>query len=382
MTADRMENPLTIVEVTGRLGIGGVETHVSRLARGLIRRGHRVILLTQDSGVYGAEAESAGAELVVLPFDRQGQRQALAELEARTVDLVHAHNYRAARFGAPLARALGVPYIMTVHGPRPWLKRALFRDWSDPVLTVSEADRDNIVGPLGISADRVVVGFLGVDTDRFKPGLDASSLRAEWDVPNDCLLILNVTRFTHRKARPALALIEALPLVRAEALDVRLVLVGEGGELDRLSLEAAKLNRSAGTTLVTIAGPRTDIPLVMNTGDLVVATATTATESLACATPTIAFGRTGYFGLVTPDNFERARAVCFADHGHLRRDLGADELAGDLVSLLSDLPAARMQAAEVRKTITERYNVESMVEQIESVYRDVVEHSDSRCPST
>ncbi len=138
-----MDNPLTIVEVTGRLGIGGVESHVSRLAAGLIDRGHRVILVAQEGGVYGEQARDAGAELLIVSFGNDGLRSASEDLAGRDVDIVHAHNYRAARFGAPLARATNRPYVMTVHGPRPWYKRATFRDWSDTVLTVSEADRDN-----------------------------------------------------------------------------------------------------------------------------------------------------------------------------------------------------------------------------------------------
>ncbi|KPK65038.1 MAG: hypothetical protein AMS21_05770 [Gemmatimonas sp. SG8_38_2] len=370
-----MSAPLTIVEVTGRLGIGGVETHVSQLARGLVQRGHRVILLAQGSGVYGEEAKAAGAELLIVPFDKLGLREAIAALEARNIDLIHTHNYRATRFGAPLARAIQRPYVMTVHGPRPWWKRALFREWSDTVLTVSAADRDNVIGPLGLSADRVVVGFLGIDTERFKPGLDALQVRAEWGVPDDCPLILNVTRFTHRKARPARALIRALPLVRQRISGARLVLVGEGDELDRLSEDARQFNRSQGEQVVTVAGPRTDIPLVMNTGDAIVATATTAIESLSCATPTIAFGRTGYFGIVTPENFEDSRAVCFADHGHLPAQITPTRLANDLTTLLDNPTAARQRAEAVRSVIARSYCVKGMVEQIESVYRSVIQKS-------
>jgi phosphatidylinositol alpha-1,6-mannosyltransferase len=345
---------------------------VSSLAAGLTDRGHRVILVTQEGGVYGEQAQTAGTELLIVPFSSDGLRSAREELARSSVDIVHAHNYRAARFGAPLARALSAPYVMTVHGPRPWYKRVTFRDWSDTVLTVSEADRNNILGPFGVPAARTVVGFLGVDTERFRSGLDGCSLRAEWGVAYDQPLVLNVSRFTHRKARPALALIEALPIVRRRAPDTVLVLVGEGDQLDTISEEAARLNRAIGKRVVVIAGPRTDIPLVMNAGDVVVATATTATESLACATPTVAFGRTGYFGVVTPDNFEAARAVCFGDHGRLPTDRTVERLVEDLTSLLADLPAARRSAQRVRATIAQCYSTDCMVEHTATVYRQVI----------
>ncbi|NNG15057.1 MAG: glycosyltransferase, partial [Gemmatimonadales bacterium] len=302
-----MSGPLTIVEVTGRLGIGGVETHVCSLARGLLSRGHRVVLVSQDPGVCGEEAEAAGAELVTAPFKNETLPDLIETLKPLDADIVHAHNYRAARVGAPLARALNLPYVMSVHGPRPWWKRAVFGGWSKTVLTASEADRDGVLGPFGVSNGQVIVGFYGVDTHRFTPGLDASPLRAEWGV-DGAPVILNVSRFSRRKVLPALALLTALPLVRRRIPDATLVLVGEGSRFERVASEVDRLNRALGDRVALVSGPRRDVPRVMNAGNVVVATATTAIESLATAAPTVAYGRTGYFGIVTPENYEEARS--------------------------------------------------------------------------
>jgi glycosyltransferase involved in cell wall biosynthesis len=367
-----MAGPLTVVEVTGRLGIGGVETHVSNLARGLLSRGHRVVIVTQDPGVGGDEAKAAGAELVTVPFKNGALPNLIETLKPLDADIVHAHNYRAARVGAPLARALNLHYVMSVHGPRPWWKRAVFGGWSRTVLTASEADRDGVLGPFGVSNGRVIVGFYGVDTDRFTPGLDASSLRATWGV-DGAPVILNVSRFSRRKVLPGLALLAALPLVRLRIPGVKLVLVGEGSRLERVVSEADRLNRALGECVVVVSGPRRDVPQVMNAGSVVVATATTAVESLASGAPTAAYGRTGYFGIVTPENYEEARAACFGDHGPDRAAATTEEVADDLVSLLSDMPAARREARRIRTIIQERYGVDRMVDQIEGVYRRLLE---------
>ncbi len=366
-----MRESLTVIEVTGRLGIGAVETHVSRLAEGLLKRGHRVILLTQKSGVYGEEARESGAELLEVPFDGQGRRQAADRIKPGSVDIIHAHSYRAARFAEPLARVLQVPYVMTVHGPRPWYKRVFFRRWSDTVVTVSEADRNDVVGPFGPAPDRVRVSFLGVDTARFRPGLDGSGVRAEWGVPADSRLVVNVSRFSHRKVRPALALLGALPLV-LEEMEAMAVFVGDGPGLKRIRDAAQRLNETSGRTVAKVVGARTDIPEVMNAADAVVAAATTAIEALASGTPTVAFGRTGYFGIVTPDNLESARAVCFADHGRLTPRVSALRVADDVTWLLRDRAAARRDAEAIRGLIAERYSVDRMAEDLEGIYRHVL----------
>ncbi len=371
-----MSDPLSIVEVTGRLGIGGVETHVCCLTKGLLSRGHRVVLVAQDKGVCGEEAEAAGAEVVTIPFKSKRLPDLIEALTPLGADIVHAHNYRAARVAAPLARGLNVPYVMSVHGPRPWWKRAVFGGWSKTVLTVSEADRDGICGAFGVSSEHVIVSFLGVDTDRFRPGLDALPIRAQWGV-DGTPIILNVTRFSPRKAQPALALLSALPLVRRRIPDARLVLVGAGSQFGLISAEAASVNRLLGECAVVVSGLRRDMPLVLSAGDVVVATATTAVESLASGTPTVAFGRTGYFGTVTGDNYEEARSVCFADHGPDRVRITTQHLADELVSLLSDAAGARREAQRVRRIIQARYCAHRMVDQIEGLYYHLAERSAS-----
>ncbi len=239
------------------------------------------------------------------------------------------------------------------------------------MLTVSEADRNDVVGPFGPAAERVRVSFLGVDTERFRPGVDGSAIRAEWDVPANTRLIANVSRFSHRKVRPALALLEALPLL-LEEMEAMVVFVGDGPKLERIRDAARRVNDELGRSVAKIVGARTDIPEVMNAADVVVAAATTAIEALACGTPTVAFGRTGYFGIVTPDNLEAARAVCFADHGRLTPRVSALRIADDVTWLLTDRAAARRDAEAIRELIAERYSVERMAEHLETIYRQVL----------
>ncbi len=366
-----MSKPLTVVEVTPSLGIGGVETHLYRLARGLTDRGHRVVMLVQEPGADAERARASGAELVAVPFSMHGAAEASSLLSSYQPDLIHAHNYRAARFASGLARRLRVPYLMSVHGPRPWWKRALFRHWSETVIATSESDRDNISGVFGVDANRIALSFLGVDTDRFNPAVERAAFRRDIGVDEERPLIVHVSRFSHRKARPALALIDALPLVRRRVDSATLLLVGDGPELDRIKAKSAELNHRAGSDVVIVTGARTDIPDVMAAADVVVATATTALEAMAVGVPTIALGRTGYFGPVTPENFDAARAVCFADHGRLPR-VARRRLVEDLVALVRGVSAARAIADAVGSIVSAEYNLDKMAVHIEGIYRRVL----------
>jgi len=107
----------------------------------------------------------------------------------------------------------------------------------------------------------------------------------------------------------------------------------------------------------------------MALASVAVCTANTALESMACGTATLAAGRTGYFGLVTPDNFEAARRLCFADHGKSPSIMSAECFARDVTALLADPDRTRQRVAGNAALIAENYSVASMSEQMESIYR-------------
>jgi glycosyltransferase involved in cell wall biosynthesis len=366
LTQPGRDEALTVVQVVRSLGVGGVEAYVHRLARGLTGRGYRVLLLVSRNGVYDHLATDSGAELIVAPPTRDGVRQAAAQLSGQGVDLVHAHNYRAARFGGPLSRALGCAYLMSVHGPRRWWKRALFSEWSPRVLASSEADRADISGFGGLAANRVGLTFYGVDTNRFGPHVGGAAFREEIGV-GDRPLIVHVSRLANRKARPAFVLLAALKRVLEEVPDAYLVVGGSGPAIDRLRTMATKVD-PAGES-ISFVGYRTDVPEIMAAADVAVATANTALEAMAVGTQTVAFGRTGYFGIVDADNLREAQAVCFADHGALRPGT-PEELSCDLVTLLG---ADRTAATELAVRVEREYGITPMIADIERHYRGAVD---------
>ncbi|HEY4302579.1 MAG TPA: glycosyltransferase, partial [Candidatus Didemnitutus sp.] len=176
------EPPLRILLVNRHLNIGGVETYLCRLAAALTARGHHVGLLT-EGGRYEKWAVEGGAKLFKVNSLARDWPAVLESLRAENFDLVHAHNYNSARVGRRISAALRRPYLMTVHGPRPRLKQLFFRDWSDEVVAMSEGDRDNIAWWGGAGRRPIALSFYGIDTGRFRPGLDPASQAAESGLP-------------------------------------------------------------------------------------------------------------------------------------------------------------------------------------------------------
>jgi glycosyltransferase involved in cell wall biosynthesis len=115
--------------------IGGVEVHVQTLARGLVTRGHQVVvatLATAENGVGERLDEGVrvralqGAVQRIGPLFTTERRHAIPMADPEVVhglrglvaefspDIVHAHNWLGRSF-VPLKRKNGVPYLVSLH---------------------------------------------------------------------------------------------------------------------------------------------------------------------------------------------------------------------------------------------------------------------------
>ncbi|BBX72161.1 glycosyltransferase family 4 protein [Mycobacterium shinjukuense] len=136
-------------------GYGGVEAVVADLADTLVDRGHQVTVL-------GA-GESATAARFIPLWDRAiphrlGEpypeimhalkvRSAIVRIAAVDgVDVVHDHTF-AGPMNAPAYRALGVPTVVTVHGPIDDDLYPYYRELSDGVGLVAISDRQQELAP-------------------------------------------------------------------------------------------------------------------------------------------------------------------------------------------------------------------------------------------
>ncbi|KAF1007330.1 MAG: N-acetyl-alpha-D-glucosaminyl L-malate synthase [Luteibacter sp.] len=142
--------------------------------------------------------------------------------------------------GAWMARLLGIPHVVKVHGSdlnvqadatlrRPQIRQALRS--AGMVVAVSKALAAKAVD-IGADPERVRTIYNGVDTRLFTPG-DRVAARRRLDLPPEAPIVLYVGNLKASKGCHDLA--RAFPHVTARHHDARLVYVGGGP--DRESLE-------------------------------------------------------------------------------------------------------------------------------------------------
>ncbi|MDR3445568.1 MULTISPECIES: glycosyltransferase family 4 protein [unclassified Dyella] len=145
-----------------------------------------------------------------------------------------------------VARHLGIPYVVKVHGTdlnvkatqpllRPQIRHAL--RGAQGVVAVSQALADKVV-ELGVDPSRVHVIYNGVEPNLFHPG-SLSEARAKLSLPQDERIILYVGNLKDTKG--CLDLLEAFPRVLLTHPDANLLFIGAGPSREALLQRAAAL---------------------------------------------------------------------------------------------------------------------------------------------
>lgn len=297
----------------------GTETYVRDLALGLLRRGHAPVVYSPETGEIARELRRATVPVV-------GDLAGVAEAP----EVIHGN--QSAELMTALLHFPGVPAVFFCHS---WIG-----GWSNEpprfprllrYVAVDDTCRDRLALEHGVGPERLRVLLNAVDLERFRP-------------------------------RPPLPARPARALVFSNTAN------------DSTHLGAVReACRRAGLTLDVVGAeannPTSQPEALLGRYDLVFAKARCALEAMAVGAAVVLCDMYGSGPLVTTGELERLRRLNFGMRA-LDRPLNADVLAGEVARY----DAA--DAAEVSRRIRETAGVDSLVEEIIELYREVVaEHA-------
>lgn len=264
------------------LHIGGVETHLLSLLRQPDLAQYRWLILAPTSPDFAGQARPARTVAWAAPHacDPRALINLVRLLRREGVQLVHAHNPRAALYGGLAARWLGLPMLVTVHLPayywmrgqtrwarfRRWvyqqMDKGLYRWLTDQVIYVSkqvylEAHHMGLVTP---TRTRVIPN--GIETQPAMhngPATGALIPKVTPGVPVLCC----VGRLETQKGIDVL--LAALGQVRTR--NWRLWLVGDGSQRESLQAQARHHGLE---NHIDFLGFRTDVAALLRASDIFV----------------------------------------------------------------------------------------------------------------
>ncbi len=249
---------MKILMATMSMGLGGAETHVLELSLELARRGH-CVFVASDGGEYVPLLEAGGVEHISVPLHSKDPRcvakakKRLSELmKKERFDIVHAHARIPAFICGELKKKYGYVFVTTAHFDfKVNALLARITDWGDHVLAVSEDIADSVVQKYGYQRKNITIVNNGIDTSRFSPRNNGEKVRKALCI-GDKKIVMYLGRLDNDSSRGAKALLESALLLYEKNKDVRVVIVGNGENLDEMRVRAEDINNAVGEKIVLL----------------------------------------------------------------------------------------------------------------------------------
>jgi glycogen(starch) synthase len=378
---------------------GGLGRHVRKLAERLTAEGAEVHVLTRAGGQLPALECRHGVHVHRVtqpPFPRdveqflrwvKGMNQDMARLGAELMqalefDLVHSHDWLVADAAARVARAAGLPWLVTVHATeygrhQGWVRkhpqskihaaeRRMARG-ADHVITCSDYMAGHVAQVFGVAPARITAIPNGIDPEDLiaAPEPELAALRARFAEPDE-RLVLMVGRLVYEKGFH-LALDALAPLVR-RGERVRFVVAGSGTAESELKAQARQLGLARHGSFLGWAGDDL-LHSLYRVADL-------------CIVPSIYEP----FGLVALEAMASGCLCVVADTGGLREVVPADGTAGLrfpcndadalqelLLRVLTDDAARTQLVAEAREHVLQ-FDWTEVARRTLAIYDELVTH--------
>lgn len=294
--------PINILHIISKLPVGGVENQLAMVVKRYDRKRFQpFVCCLSGEDVVGREIEDSGTQVIYLnklqhQFRWRIVRDIYNLIKQKNIKIVRTHQYHANFYGRLAAIWAGVPCIVaSVHNVytidkkihRRIINRLLSR-FTDKVVAVSEAVKDDILKYDGVKRDKVEIIYNGVDVNRFL-NVNGDLVRKEFGINMDAAVVGTVGRLTMQKGHKCL--IDAISKIKNNFPEIAFLLIGDGPLKNDLEVYAETLGMKNN---IIFAGTRRNIPEVLAAMDIFVfpslweGLGTAVIEAMAAGKPIIA----------------------------------------------------------------------------------------------
>jgi len=301
---------------------------------------------------------------------RTGTRQLQQCLKEENIALVHS-NTSAVWGGALAARRSQIPHLWHIHEivTKPALvKKAtawMISHYSDHVVAISHAVANHLLTEQPRLEQRLSVIYDAVDTERFRPNIDASALRTEWRLTANEVLVGVVGRISAWKGQSLF--LQAFALALPKAPKLRAVIVGdappgEGWRIGELKAQAEELGIKNN---IIWAGYRNDAPQVMAALDILVLPSIepepfgmVVLEAMATGKPVIATAHGGPL-----------ETIVDRETGYLVSATEPSDMANALQTLAQDAHLRHHLGKQARQHVAQNFSFDQHINAFEDLYK-------------
>jgi len=356
---------MNILQILPTLDAGGVETGTVDLARYLVSKGHKAIVVS-GGGKLVKELDEAGVRHYSLPVGEKSLVTIIRMIgrlariiRAEDIDIVHARSRIPALIAYFASRATDRKFITTAHGH---YKKHLLSEvmgWGRYVIVASNAMAKHMMSVFGVPIHRIRLIPRGVDLSRF-------SFRDPKGYETKAFTVGMVARITPLKGH--LDFIKACAILLRKIPRLKIIIVGQAPK-EKYREDIDLLVKSLGmSSAVEFAGSKEDVSSVMKGLDVLVSATVTQEafgrsiiEAQASGVPVVA---TAVGGVVDIIEDEKTGLLCPPSN--------PEAMADGIFRIYKERDLRLRLAGGARLKVERDYTLEQMAEKTIAVYEETM----------
>lgn len=285
-------------------------------------------------------------------------------MRSNKINVIHAHLETSGSYAAQISEKYHIQFVYTIHGTyyHPSLLRKLIdRPHNRPTLISVSLPVQNWLRKYGIPS---LLLPNGIDMEEFSA--KTSNLRAQLNIPPDAKVLLYASRLEEEKYEICKQLLKTCVVDVFNAFpDMHILIAGGGVKKGKIK----KCIHTLKSKQIQYIGNRIDMPALYSISDYVVGTGRVALEAISCERPVIAIGSKGVFGLVTPENFNKAIRYYFCDH-KCRLPLHENNIRKAVMEGLVSSHDRQYRNAELRRRVGVEMEISRVTYRICELYKE------------
>ena len=369
-------NILFVTASPGHVFGGGKQAFYNLISR-LDRRRFNPLVATAPTGRYAEMLREVGVRLIPLAmsnrFDLRIPYRLARIVREHAVTILHSHGGGRADFFVHLtSKLVNIPVKITTVANlvERWFDvnpiqlyvykkiQSKTEKTFDHFICVSDYLADHLIRQHGLDRTKINTIYNGVDLDYFEGTPDYPKIKNEFLQRGERILIGAVGRLVAEKGLEYL--LTAIPKVLKRFSEARLLLVGDGPlrkDLERIVIDLDLTGK------VTFVGFRSDIKEILSSLDILVLPSLLEgfpmiiLEAMAMAKPIVASDIPGI-----------REQIIDGKNGILVPIKDSNTLAAAIINILADRKTAENVGLAARKTVYEKFSIERMVAETESLY--------------
>ena len=365
-------SPLSILHTENSTGWGGQEIRILTEARGMLDRGHQVMLLTPAHAEILPAAKRLGIPTTAIDIEKKRlgplfRLRAWLARHGSQYDVINTHSSTDSWLSAVACATLSgmPPIVRTRHVSTPinnhFSTRWLYTRATSHIVTAGEALRQQLHRDNGYALASMTSVRTGIDLQHYLP-LDKAAMRAKLgidDVPTFGVLATLRDWKGHRD------LLDAFVLLRARFPHLQswqLLIIGDGPERERLTNRIAELDLHG---VVRMVGNQENVPEWLSTLDLLTLPSYGAEgvpqgimQGMACGLPVVSTT----VGAIN-------EAVQEGLTGYIVKPRDPALLAEALAKLMGDEALRQQMGAASYRYAQQHFGIDVMLDKMEAIFR-------------